>query len=333
MLMPNRHGSSDSYRYGFNGMEKDDEVKGDGNSYTSYWRQYDPRIGRWLTIDPKDDHPNQIGISPYAESWNNPIRFNDPDGDCPFCWGFIIGAAIEMTSQAIMNVATGKEWNDFNYEQIVISGVAGGLTGGLNSFKAVTTTAVKIYKRVALTTIVVAESVAKTKVDGKEVKANEVLTDVVMDIIPIPLPKQLKIDNVKENAIKTVKRKLDRAKRLTTTGERASREAALVEAQKNLKALNKKKIVIEKINEHNAAVQKGIINNKVKTTVEALSNKSTTTYNINYYGANGAPWGGVSHTYESLGGAKQELKKQKAALNKGQLPEGITEVRIDKNTK
>ena len=29
-LVPNRYGSSNSYRYGFNGMEKDDEVKGEG---------------------------------------------------------------------------------------------------------------------------------------------------------------------------------------------------------------------------------------------------------------------------------------------------------------
>lgn len=34
MLLPNRHGSvdSDSYRYGFQGQEKDDEVKGEGNA-------------------------------------------------------------------------------------------------------------------------------------------------------------------------------------------------------------------------------------------------------------------------------------------------------------
>jgi hypothetical protein len=28
MLMPNRHGQDDDYRYGFNGKENDDEVKG-----------------------------------------------------------------------------------------------------------------------------------------------------------------------------------------------------------------------------------------------------------------------------------------------------------------
>ena len=51
MLVPNRHESSDEYRYGFQGQEKDDEIKGgEGNSLNfkyrideettplSYWR-------------------------------------------------------------------------------------------------------------------------------------------------------------------------------------------------------------------------------------------------------------------------------------------------------
>lgn len=33
------------YRFGFNGMEKDDNVKGDGNSYSTDFRFYDNRLG------------------------------------------------------------------------------------------------------------------------------------------------------------------------------------------------------------------------------------------------------------------------------------------------
>jgi len=46
--MPGRSFNSNSYKYGFNGKEKDDEVKGNGNSYDFGARIYDPRIGRWL---------------------------------------------------------------------------------------------------------------------------------------------------------------------------------------------------------------------------------------------------------------------------------------------
>jgi len=77
MLKPDRHGETKNYRYGYQGSEKDDEVKGQGNSYTTQFRQLDPRVGRWLTIDPV----TQPWQSPYTSMDNNPIWFNDPLGD------------------------------------------------------------------------------------------------------------------------------------------------------------------------------------------------------------------------------------------------------------
>ena len=81
MIMPERHANTSDYRFSFNGMEMDNEVKGEGNSYTTYFRQYDSRIARWLTKDP-------LGVaweSSYASFRNNPIIYDDPDGDCPDC--------------------------------------------------------------------------------------------------------------------------------------------------------------------------------------------------------------------------------------------------------
>ena len=67
-----------SYRFAFNGKEKDDEIKGAGNSYDFGARIYDPRIGRWLSLDPlQKKYPGQ---SPYNFCANNPIIFIDPDG-------------------------------------------------------------------------------------------------------------------------------------------------------------------------------------------------------------------------------------------------------------
>ena len=67
-----------SNRWGFNGMEKDDEIKGAGNSLTTEFRMNDPRIGgRWWSLDPK---PNP-SISRYAGYENNPVFYSDPRGD------------------------------------------------------------------------------------------------------------------------------------------------------------------------------------------------------------------------------------------------------------
>jgi RHS repeat-associated protein len=78
MLVPNRHGSSADYRYGFNGKELDNELKGEGNSYDFGARMLDSRLGRWFARDPKESkYPY---VSPYSYAFNNPIYYLDPDG-------------------------------------------------------------------------------------------------------------------------------------------------------------------------------------------------------------------------------------------------------------
>jgi RHS repeat-associated protein len=76
--MPGRSYSSTAYKYGFNGKENDDEVKGVGNSLDFGARVYDSRLGRWLSLDPlQAKYPF---ASPYNFCLNTPIRAFDPDG-------------------------------------------------------------------------------------------------------------------------------------------------------------------------------------------------------------------------------------------------------------
>jgi hypothetical protein len=99
MEMPLRQSGSNDYRYGYNGMEVDNEVSGNGNSYTTEFRQYslsrnrfssdtfssrskikvgNPRLGRWKSLDPlMAQFPWQ---SPYCAFDNNPIFYKDPTG-------------------------------------------------------------------------------------------------------------------------------------------------------------------------------------------------------------------------------------------------------------
>jgi RHS repeat-associated protein len=82
MLVPNRHGSSNSYRYGFNGMELDNELKGEGNSYDFGSRSiYDGRIGRFISLDPR--WREFADLSPYVFAANSPLVFIDEDGEGP----------------------------------------------------------------------------------------------------------------------------------------------------------------------------------------------------------------------------------------------------------
>jgi RHS repeat-associated protein len=59
-------------------MEKDDEVMGVGNSYDFVNRIYDPRIGKFLSVDPIANEFS--GLSPYIFANNSPIQHIDFEG-------------------------------------------------------------------------------------------------------------------------------------------------------------------------------------------------------------------------------------------------------------
>ncbi len=67
-----------NYRYGFQGQEKDDEIKGRGNSYNYTFRMHDPRLGRFFAVDPL--HKDTPYNSSYLSNGNNPIFMTDYEG-------------------------------------------------------------------------------------------------------------------------------------------------------------------------------------------------------------------------------------------------------------
>jgi RHS repeat-associated protein len=79
MQMPGRtFAGSEEYRYGFQGEEQDDEVKGEGNSIHFTFREYDPRVGRFFAVDPLTaSYPY---YTPYQFSGNRPIDMIELEG-------------------------------------------------------------------------------------------------------------------------------------------------------------------------------------------------------------------------------------------------------------
>ena len=91
MAMPGRsyQSTSSSYRYGFQGQEKDDEVKGNGNSVNYKYRMHDPRIGRFFAVDPlAASYPHN---SVYACSENRVIDGVELEGLEYIHFGIVIG--------------------------------------------------------------------------------------------------------------------------------------------------------------------------------------------------------------------------------------------------
>jgi RHS repeat-associated protein len=80
MVMPGRkyQAAGGLYRYGFNGKENHNEVKGEGNQQDYGMRIYDPRLVKFLSIDPiTKSYP---WYTPYQFAGNKPIWCIDLDG-------------------------------------------------------------------------------------------------------------------------------------------------------------------------------------------------------------------------------------------------------------
>ena len=73
-----RTASNSGYRYSFQGQEKDDEIKGEGNSINYKYRMHDPRVGRFFAVDPLA--PKYPWNSVYAFSENRVIDALEIEG-------------------------------------------------------------------------------------------------------------------------------------------------------------------------------------------------------------------------------------------------------------
>jgi len=121
MLIPKRYADSQEYRYGFQGQEKDDEIKGEGNSISYKYRMHDPRVGRFFSVDPlfKEYPWNSL----YSFSENEVINATEIEG---LEKGYkILGSEIHEIEGPTVEVAESFK----TYEEAVI----GYKTGFLNA--------------------------------------------------------------------------------------------------------------------------------------------------------------------------------------------------------
>ena len=69
---------SDRYLFGYQDMLRENTVNGEGNMYSTEFRMFDARLGRWMSLDPLMDE--FAWMSPFVAFDNNPIYFTDPYG-------------------------------------------------------------------------------------------------------------------------------------------------------------------------------------------------------------------------------------------------------------
>jgi RHS repeat-associated protein len=124
--------TGEGYKYGFNGMEQENDWNGLGNSYDFGARIYDARGGRWLSRDMYES--NFAFEGGYNMCSNNPIIYKDPDGMKKILTityinsktGEYLGKVVLEVSDDVVPVKKGAtdeyyyyEWHDINASQTI----------------------------------------------------------------------------------------------------------------------------------------------------------------------------------------------------------------------
>lgn len=115
MIEPGRSftGYKDSaYRYAFNGKLLDNDIYGSKNSYDYGARFYDPRLGRFMSIDPLTKKFPML--TPYQFSSNTPIQAVDLDGK---------ESSLSYQAFSAAGVTTATAQQDENYVNTAISSI------------------------------------------------------------------------------------------------------------------------------------------------------------------------------------------------------------------
>ncbi len=102
-------------------------------------RLYDPLVGRFMSPDNSVQSPDfSQNFNRFSYCYNNPLAFNDPDGEfviAAFLIGMAVSAVIDYGIQVGMNYTNGYKgkdaWvNKVDFFDVTVSGVIGGLTAG-----------------------------------------------------------------------------------------------------------------------------------------------------------------------------------------------------------
>ncbi|MBW0177581.1 DUF6443 domain-containing protein [Sediminibacterium sp.] len=248
-------------KYEYNGIELNEDLG--LNTYDAFFRNLDAQTGRWWQVDPKIEWDME-SWSPYASNFNNPIKFDDPKGDCPSCIvGFIVGGAVEYATQVASNLIEGKSFGksltNVDVNAIGISAVAGAATSGVSAFVP-KGAAAKLVVAGVNTTIDAAESVAKQYNQSGNVSLSTTVSDVVVNKVAGKITENIKVNS--PSSISTTEKQLNRAERVAAGDPNSSGRA---------NAVNTLQDKLVKQNTTNAAVKQAA-GNVVANTAQGVVN-------------------------------------------------------------
>jgi RHS repeat-associated protein len=112
--------------YQYNGIEFEESL----NLNFAYYRTLDPTIGRWMQIDPKAEF--LYSITPYNSMMNNPMFFNDPNGDiAPVVVAGIVGGIIGAAGNIYDQYRQGNLQSTGDWIKAGVVGAGAGAVGAV----------------------------------------------------------------------------------------------------------------------------------------------------------------------------------------------------------
>jgi RHS repeat-associated protein len=219
----------DENRIKYNGTEYDTAFGLD--YYEAFYRDLDPQIGRWTTIDPKVEDGQEMW-SPYVSNYDNPVRYQDPKGDCPTCLlGALIGGLVDAAVLVAGNMANGQSFStavsNINGTQVAIAAAAGFVTSGVSaiySSAAATGTAIAVSEATTQAAVVgtssvlsqVNDNISKGK-DAMNISPVKMVTDIATDHVATNISK-----SVATTSVTTAERQLNRTERVAANDPASS---------------------------------------------------------------------------------------------------------------
>jgi len=117
-------------------------------------------------------------LNKYVYVRNNPLRYTDPDGHCPWCIGAVVGAFGGAGAQAVADLATGQQ---ITFRKEIAAAVGGAIIGGTAG--AASELGVAVQLAIVGDAGVVGGVAERTINTGSLDKATENPTEMVQDLL------------------------------------------------------------------------------------------------------------------------------------------------------